>query len=71
MPGANLEGGESREKKESVPEDNPSIKHAPLGMEEDVVRNPMTRLKKFFGCRMKAHALSKAAFPTHLTTFTF
>jgi hypothetical protein len=64
---------ERKEKKESVPDDNPSIKkqHALPGMEEDVVRNPMTWLKKFFGCRMKVHALSKRGGLSHFNFFIY
>jgi hypothetical protein len=50
-----------RREKKSISRENPPIKkqHVLPEMEENIIRNPMTRLEKFFGYRMKAHGPQK------------
>jgi hypothetical protein len=46
-----------RREKKSISRENPPTKkqHVLPEMEENIIRNPMTRLEKIFGYRMKAH----------------
>jgi hypothetical protein len=50
-----------RREKKSISRENPPTKkqHVLPEMEENIIRNPMTRLEKIFGYRMKAHGPPK------------
>lgn len=71
---ANLEGGERKKKKKKNTRDNLSIKtkHALPIEKKDVVRNRMTRQKKFFNLYMMANAsLKRRSFSHALEMFFF